>query len=256
MVSKESKTTYSSDSLPSQPKIGPASKVEKRPSAGDEEGEVGKKDQQKKKRPDKEKSAGSKTQHVREYNSNGLECFKCGVTYKDTINFKNHILSHYYPAFFYVLPSAKPFICPFPGCDSKPVRDKFTLARHYAFRHKQIFVLTDITPEQLGANRIRGTKKRKSRGEGEDASSTPRPKKRKSSGEGGDANFSHRPKKIKGAPVSKSFFNTIDDDSDIDEAEKKLPSSLQRRIADLTSNEGKPDTLGPAWDAAETNGER
>ena len=103
------------------------------------------------------KGISSAKGHVREHNNpNGPECFKCGVTCKNTGNLKNHILSHYYQDFVDVLLSAKPFICLFPGCDALPNRDKIPLARHYAFGNKKIFQMTNITPEQLGGTKKRG----------------------------------------------------------------------------------------------------
>merc|ERR1712110_544338 len=90
-------------------------------------------------------------------NDGGSECFKCGQVFncgqvcKDNFNLRNHILSHYYQVFFQVLPDSKPYPCPI--CDSHK-RDRITLARHYAFVHKKIFEMTDVTPEHLGGARI------------------------------------------------------------------------------------------------------
>ena len=45
-----------------------------------------------------------------------------------------------------MLPKRKPFKCPICGKSSK---SKISLARHYAFLHKKIFEMTDLTHEAL-----------------------------------------------------------------------------------------------------------
>merc|ERR1711915_247425 len=79
-------------------------------------------------------------------NVDGPECPKCGQVCKDNSNLKNHVLSHYYQVFYDVLPDCKPFACPLCG---NPSRDRNTMVRHYAFTHKKLFEMTDITPEDI-----------------------------------------------------------------------------------------------------------
>jgi len=79
-------------------------------------------------------------------NVDGPECPKCGQVCKDNSNLKNHVLSHYYQVFYDVLPDCKPFACPLCG---NPSRDRITMVRHYAFTHKKLFEMTDITPEDI-----------------------------------------------------------------------------------------------------------
>lgn len=76
----------------------------------------------------------------------GPPCPKCDQICKDSSNFKNHLLSHYYTDFYEVTPSKKPFACPTCG---KENRDRITLIRHYAFKHNMLFELTDVTPEMM-----------------------------------------------------------------------------------------------------------
>merc|ERR1719186_1918590 len=79
-------------------------------------------------------------------NTAGPECPKCGQVCKDHSNLKNHVLSHYYKMFYMVLPQCKPFPCPICGhCN----RDRITMVRHYAFTHKKIFEMTDVTVQDL-----------------------------------------------------------------------------------------------------------
>merc|ERR1719186_1202501 len=79
-------------------------------------------------------------------NTAGPECPKCGQVCKDYSNLKNHVLSHYYKMFYMVLPHCKPFPCPISGhCN----RDRITMVRHYAFTHKKIFEMTDVTVQDL-----------------------------------------------------------------------------------------------------------
>ena len=73
-------------------------------------------------------------------------CFKCGRICDSIMHRKNHILSHYYPTFYKVLPSCKPYSCPECGQVS---RDRITLTRHYAFSHRKIYELTDVTERML-----------------------------------------------------------------------------------------------------------
>ena len=65
---------------------------------------------------------------------------------KNNHNLKNHVLSHYYQVFYQVLPDFKPYPCP--DCDSTS-RDRITLVRHYAFTHKKIFDMTEVTPDLI-----------------------------------------------------------------------------------------------------------
>ena len=84
-------------------------------------------------------------------NEGGPECFKCGQVCKDNSNLKNHVLSHYYQVFYEVLPDSKPYPCPL--CESTS-RDRITLVRHYAFTHKKLFEMTDISPEDIAGSRV------------------------------------------------------------------------------------------------------
>ena len=45
-----------------------------------------------------------------------------------------------------------PFTCP--ECSREGLRDRFTLARHYAFAHNKLFEMTDVTPEMLNMSNI------------------------------------------------------------------------------------------------------
>ena len=76
----------------------------------------------------------------------GYLCPKCGQAFKNRPLMKKHLLSHYYQIFFSALPNSKPFTCPICG---KLNRDRIVLARHYAFFHKKIFEMTELTPEDL-----------------------------------------------------------------------------------------------------------
>jgi len=92
------------------------------------------------------------------YKNRVLICPKCGRTFKykrsshESLN--RHILSHYYKVFFDVLPRCKPFPCPICG---KFSRDRFTMVRHYAFTHKMVYKLTDLSPEDLPGIADRGS---------------------------------------------------------------------------------------------------
>jgi len=94
-------------------------------------------------------------------NETGPECFKCGQICKDNSNLKNHVLSHYYQVFYDVLPDSKPFPCPECGNTS---RDRITLVRHFAFTHKKLFEMTDVTPEHIAGFGNRKSVKRKETG--------------------------------------------------------------------------------------------
>jgi len=76
------------------------------------------------------------------------KCPICGYYVRDTSNtcLRFHILTHFYQVFFEVLPKRKPFSCPICG---KISRNKISLARHYAFLHKKIFEVTDLSHETL-----------------------------------------------------------------------------------------------------------
>ena len=84
--------------------------------------------------------------HERNCELGGYLCPKCGQAFKDKTAVKRHVLSHYYHIFFSVLTNSKPFPCPMCG---KLNRDRIVLARHYAFTHKKIFDMTELTPEDL-----------------------------------------------------------------------------------------------------------
>jgi hypothetical protein len=62
-----------------------------------------------------------------------LDCYNCGKDCKNRAELKHHVLSHFYPEFYAVLPSGKPFSCPV--C-SNVSRDRISLVRHYAFVHE------------------------------------------------------------------------------------------------------------------------
>lgn len=80
--------------------------------------------------------------------SDTRKCFVCNKEYQKEkkLNLKNHILSHYYPIFYQVIPNSRPFNCP--ECEHVS-RDRITLIRHVAFYHRQLYLMTDITPELL-----------------------------------------------------------------------------------------------------------
>ena len=73
-------------------------------------------------------------------------CFKCGLKCKSLMHRKNHILSHYYSAFYSVLPNSQPYVCPECGHTS---RDRITLIRHFAFSHKKMYQFTGVTEDLL-----------------------------------------------------------------------------------------------------------
>ena len=99
--------------------------------------------------PHPDASQGSGKAHE---NDRGPVCFKCDQVCKDNYNLRNHILSHYYQVFYKVLPDSKPYPCP--KCD-RHSRDRITLVRHFAFAHKKLFEMTDVTQEHLGGARIK-----------------------------------------------------------------------------------------------------
>jgi len=74
------------------------------------------------------------------------QCPTCGDCKDKKDNFKNHFLSHYYHVFNSVLPSSPPYTCP--ECKSLS-RDKITLLRHYAWTHKKMYTMTDVTEDKL-----------------------------------------------------------------------------------------------------------
>ena len=80
-------------------------------------------------------------------NAKEWTCSKCRYSCKSNSNYiKNHILSHHYSDFRFILPSCPPYTCP--ECH-REVRDKITLTRHYAFTHKKLFEVTNLTEEKL-----------------------------------------------------------------------------------------------------------
>jgi len=80
------------------------------------------------------------------HSETNLKCPKCGKGFNNTRSLYAHVLTHYYQLFFKVLSNRKPYPCPICG---KVNRDRITLVRHYAFTHRKIFELTDLTPEDL-----------------------------------------------------------------------------------------------------------
>ena len=94
--------------------------------------------------------------HEKIFKLGGYLCPKCGQAFKDRPLMKKHLLSHYYQIFFSVLPNSKPFPCPICG---KLNRDRIVLARHYAFFHKKIFDMTELTPGDLPLGKGRWSKR-------------------------------------------------------------------------------------------------
>ena len=82
----------------------------------------------------------------RDYVPNGLrsdykpgqlrKCTFCSNQYDKTSNMKNHTLNHFLEKIKSFLPKNKPFQCPTCGLVQ---RDIITLARHYAFTHKNVY---------------------------------------------------------------------------------------------------------------------
>jgi len=151
-------------------------------------------------------------------NPDGPKCFKCDVTCKDAANLKNHILSHYYQVFYAVLPGSKPFSCP--DCDMAPARDKITLTRHYAFSHRKIFEMTDVTPEHIQFTGKGGGRKRRSKGEGGE-SATPKPKKMKISS---SSDKHSAPSKTL---ISKAFVDSSDDEDEGEVKKKETDKAVK-----------------------------
>ena len=65
------------------------------------------------------------------------KCTFCSNQYDKTSNMKNHTLNHFLEKIKAFLPKNKPFQCPTCGLVQ---RDIITLARHYAFTHKNVYV--------------------------------------------------------------------------------------------------------------------
>lgn len=64
------------------------------------------------------------------------KCTFCSNQYDKTSNMKNHTLNHFLEKIKAFLPKNKPFQCPTCGLVQ---RDIITLARHYAFTHKNVY---------------------------------------------------------------------------------------------------------------------
>ena len=64
------------------------------------------------------------------------KCTFCSNMYDKTSNMKNHTLNHFLEKIKAFLPKNKPFQCPTCGLIQ---RDIITLARHYAFTHKNVY---------------------------------------------------------------------------------------------------------------------
>ena len=64
------------------------------------------------------------------------KCTFCSNQYDKTSNMKNHTLNHFLEKIKAYLPKNKPFQCPTCGLVQ---RDIITLARHYAFTHKNVY---------------------------------------------------------------------------------------------------------------------
>ena len=154
---------------------------------------------------------------VREHdNPDGPTCPKCEQVCKDNTHLKNHLLSHFYPQFYELLPACKPFECP--ECE-KPNRDRITLLRHYAFSHNKAFEVTGIDFSALSGSsgRKRSPKKVAS-------SATPPTKVAKTS----KTVKSPKMEKI----VSKAIVSDGDSSSD-DEAFKLLMEKTNSKIAGM-----------------------
>ena len=76
------------------------------------------------------------------------QCPNCGVCKDKKDTFKNHFLSHYKKSFTSILPSSPPYDCPEAECKNSS-RDKISLMRHYAFAHKKMFTMTDVTEDKF-----------------------------------------------------------------------------------------------------------
>jgi len=74
------------------------------------------------------------------------KCPKCDRKFKMKSFLRTHALSHYYQVFYDVLPDSHPFQCPICG---KKNQSRVMLVRHYAFVHRKVFQLTDLTPEEI-----------------------------------------------------------------------------------------------------------
>ncbi len=154
--------------------------------------------------------------HLKVQYSDGLQCLKCDAMCKDLSHLKNHLLSHFYPEFYALLPSSKPFPCPI--CE-KEFRDRISLLRHYAFAHDKAYEVTGIDFKSLGGGPVRqrkapeaGTPKRSEQGTPKTKKSTPKPK----------------PKTIEKVEKSKAIIENDSDSSDDEEMRKLLDRANQR----------------------------
>lgn len=76
----------------------------------------------------------------------GPRCPRCPQVCRDNLALEIHVVSHYHDLIFQGVPDSAPFICP--GC-KKEHKDRMTLVRHWAFAHRTIYSLTDLTQEDM-----------------------------------------------------------------------------------------------------------
>ena len=177
----------------------------------------------KKKKPSSDSTSPSKkstsmTSVQTHDNADGPICPKCEIVCKDFGNLKNHLLSHFYPQFYELLPGSKPFPCPI--CE-KENRDRITLLRHYAFAHNKAIEITGIDFSTLnqGVRRAPRTPGQASSATPKKSSSiakkaTPKPKVKSEKKEEGK---------------SKPFID--DDDSSDDEDFKRLMARTEQKVS-------------------------
>ena len=178
----------------------------------------------KKKKPSSDSTSPSKkstsmTSVQTHDNADGPICPKCEIVCKDFGNLKNHLLSHFYPQFYELLPGSKPFPCPI--CE-KENRDRITLLRHYAFTHNKAEEITGIDFSTLNQGGVR----RAPRTPGQAGSATPK--------KGSSIAKKATPKpKIKSEKKeegkSKPFID--DDDSSDDEDFKRLMARTEQKVS-------------------------
>jgi len=76
-----------------------------------------------------------------------FKCPECDAKFQCRKSHRCHVVAHYYHVFSDVFPSKKsPYSCPM--CN-KACRNKIGAIRHYAYGHRMIFELTELTPEDI-----------------------------------------------------------------------------------------------------------
>jgi len=76
-----------------------------------------------------------------------FKCPKCDSKFPCRKSHRCHVLAHYYHVFADVFPSrTSHYSCPV--CN-KACRNKIDAIRHYAYGHRMIFELTELTPEDI-----------------------------------------------------------------------------------------------------------